>query len=167
MNGVAQVDVQGFIRDYVRGRKWTARFLRQFSEDDLSLEPGPGSMPLRDQIQQIRQSDSFLVSLLSDVTPNPALMKQTFDTSSLASCMAFLKEGMDAVTAAAQNAPVEMWLEEVEPFGPEWRATRGQLVYLMLDHETHHRGQITVYLRVAGKTPAVIWEPVPDSVFDL
>lgn len=167
MHGIAQVNVQGFIRDYIRGRKWTARFVRQFSEEDLGLEPGPGSMPLRDQIQQIRQSDLFLVSLLSDVTPNPALMKQTFDTSSLASCMAFLKEGMDAVVAAAQNAPEELWLEEVEPFGPEWRGTRGQLVYLMVDHETHHRGQITVYLRVAGKTPAVIWEPVPDSVFDL
>lgn len=167
MNGVAQVDVKGFVSDYLRARKWTARLLRQFTDEDLSLSPGPGSMALREQFMQICQSDVFVVSLLKDVTPDPSLMHRTFDCDTIAKCMACLKEGLDNVTAAAEAAPGELWQEEVEPFGPAWRATRGQLAYLMIDHESHHRGQITVYLRVAGKTPPIIWEPVPDSVFEV
>jgi uncharacterized damage-inducible protein DinB len=33
------------------------------------------------------------------------------------------------------------------------KATRGQLLVKGFEHQTHHRGQATVYLRLKGVTP--------------
>jgi len=167
MYGVAEVDIQGYIKDFTRSRLWTARLVRQFTDAELDLRPAEGSLSTREQILQIRQSDNLVVSLLTDLTPNPASMKNPHDVSTISASLTSLKEGLAAVTRAAEQVSPEMLLEEVEPFGPQWRMTRGQLLYLMIDHESHHRGQLTVYLRVAGKVPPVIWEPVDEKVFDL
>ena len=167
MRGIEEISLDGLKDDLTRSRRWTARFVRQFEDKEMDLRPGEGSMPTRDQVKQIRQSDELMVSLLTDAVPNPALMKTEFNCDTVALCLAALKEGLDKVLAAVEKATPELLLEQVEPFGPEWRMTRGQLLYLMMDHESHHRGQIAVYLRVAGKKPAVIWEPMDDKVFDL
>ena len=167
MRGVAQIDPAGFVQDYTRSRMWTARFVRQFDEKDLDLTPGPGSMPTRDQIKQICQSDNFVLSLLNDEVPSSDAFKKEFDVSSLKACMASLKSTLDQVLTAAKGVNAEKWNEVVEPFGPDWKMTRAQLVYLMIDHESHHRGQLAVYLRVAGKTPEMLWNPVDESVFSI
>jgi uncharacterized damage-inducible protein DinB len=167
MRGVAKVDLEGLKSDYTRAREWTARFVRQFDDKDMDLRPGEGSMPTRDQIKQIRQSDEFVLSLLNDDTPNPGVMKNEFNTDTVASSITALKDGLDKVLEAINGCNPDRLQEKVTPFGPEWEMTRGQWLYLMIDHESHHRGQLVVYLRIAGKTPAVIWEPVNESVFEL
>ena len=100
MRGVAEIDPDGFLQDYTRSRMWTARFVRQFEEKDLDLTPGQGSMPTRDQINQICQSDNFVLSLLKDEVPSSETFKKDFDVSSLKACMASLKSNLDDVLAA-------------------------------------------------------------------
>ena len=167
MRGVGKVNLDGFIDDYTRSRRWTARFVKQLEDKDMALRPGEGSMPTRDQVKQIRQSDELVIGLLGEGAPDPSVMKAEFDTDTVASSLAVLKDGLDRIVAAAKACPADRLLEEVTPFGPDWKLTRGQLLYLMIDHESHHRGQLVVYLRAAGKTPEVIWEPADDSVFAL
>ncbi|MER1986262.1 MAG: DinB family protein [Solibacillus sp.] len=49
----------------------------------------------------------------------------------------------------------EQLLEEVSLFGS--MMPRGQLLRLLIDHQTHHRGQMTVLIRQAGlKVPPVM-----------
>lgn len=166
MKGIAQVDPAGFVADFTRSRLWTARVVRQFADADLDITPGPGSMPTRDQIRQVCQSDNFLASVMTDAVPTTAKFQRDYDVSTVAACMKSLRTSLDEVRESITTNTVA-WDEEVEPFGPDWRLSRGQLGYLMIDHEAHHRGQLTVYLRVAGKTPVTLYEPVNEQIFDL
>lgn len=166
MKGIAQIDVAGFIADYTRSRYWTARIVREFEDKDLALEPGPGSMTTAAQVLQIRQCDNFMLSVLGDDVPTHEAFNKEFDVSSIEACLASLKTGLAEVTALAKTLSADKWKEEVSPFGPEWTLSRGQMSYLMIDHEAHHRGQLTVYLRVAGKTPPVLFAPVDETIFE-
>ncbi len=163
MRGVAQVNPAGFCDDFMRQALWTARLVKSFNDDDLKVRPGEGSMTASEQIQQICASDNFTKSVLSDEQVAHSAFERQFDVSTVKAALASIKLMISEVTEAAQKATPEFWLEEIEPFGPEWRMTRGQVAYLMIDHDAHHRGQLTVYLRVAGKTPPMLYDPVNEN----
>ena len=56
----------------------------------------------------------------------------------------------------------EMLLEEVDSFGTS--TPRGALLRTLIDHQTHHRGQMTVLLRQAGlPVPGVMGPTQEDS----
>ena len=48
-----------------------------------------------------------------------------------------------------------------EMYGEKW--ARGQTLRILLDHETHHRGQMTVLLRQAGETVPGIFGPAKEE----
>lgn len=163
MRGISQVDPAGFVDDFKRQSLWTARLVKSFSDEDLAVRPGEGSMTAADQIQQICASDNFTKSVLSDKQVELSSFERKFDVSTVKTALASIKQMIGEVTEAAQNATPEFWLDKIEPFGPEWRMTRGQIAYLMIDHDAHHRGQLTVYLRVTGKTPPMLYDPVNEN----
>lgn len=53
-----------------------------------------------------------------------------------------------------------MLLEEVAGFGGP--TPRGKLLRALIDHQTHHRGQMTVLLRQAGLTVPPIMGPTQE-----
>lgn len=62
---------------------------------------------------------------------------------------------IEAYTNEVGTLTDEQMLEEVQAFGGTM--PRGQLLRLVIDHQTHHRGQMTVLLRQAGlKVPPVM-----------
>ncbi len=163
MRGIAQVDPAGFIDDFKRQALWTARLVKSFTNEDLAVRPAEGSMTAADQIHQICASDNFTKSVLSDQQVAHTAFERKFDVTTVKAALGSIKQMIGEVTAAAQSATPEFWQEQIEPFGPEWRMTRGQVAYLMIDHDAHHRGQLTVYLRVAGKTPPTLYDPVNEN----
>ena len=67
---------------------------------------------------------------------------------------------IDAYKTEAAKLTDEMLLEEVTGFaGP---VARGKLLRDFIDHQTHHRGQMTVLLRQAGLTVPGIMGPTKE-----
>jgi uncharacterized damage-inducible protein DinB len=65
--------------------------------------------------------------------------------------IAILQEGFANVAAALENLKPEQLEEPVKFFaGP---MNKRQIMTLLNDHHTHHRGQIIVYLRLKGVKP--------------
>lgn len=59
------------------------------------------------------------------------------------------KKIVEAVkTEAKTNLTDDRMIEKIQSFAGE--TTRGVLLHKLLDHQTHHRGQMTVLLRQAG-----------------
>ncbi|MEY4609908.1 MAG: hypothetical protein RL246_227, partial [Bacteroidota bacterium] len=54
--------------------------------------------------------------------------------------------------AAIKNSSEDKWNEPIKLFG-RFDATRLQAINKCFEHQTHHRGQTTVYIRLAGGTP--------------
>lgn len=163
MRGIAAVDAAGFVADFKLRSLWTARLVREFSDADLALRPAEGSMSTAEQILQICGSNNFLKQVLSSAPVDVSAFRREFDISTVDKALAAIQQMMGEVEAAVQSMPAEAWTEMISPFGPDWSLTRGQVAYLMLEHETHHRGQLTVYLRTAGKTPPVLYHPVDET----
>jgi uncharacterized damage-inducible protein DinB len=51
-----------------------------------------------------------------------------------------------------KNFPDAKWVEMIKLFN-RFDVTRGQVIDKAFEHQTHHRGQTTVYIRMAGATP--------------
>lgn len=65
--------------------------------------------------------------------------------------MTVLNEGFENALLAFKNISMEELDDEVEFFaGP---MTKRQIIHLMNDHLTHHRGQLIIYLRMKGIKP--------------
>lgn len=61
----------------------------------------------------------------------------------------------EAYRKEAEKLTDEQMAEEVDSFGGQME--RGKLLRMLIDHQTHHRGQMTVLLRQAGlKVPPVM-----------
>ena len=62
--------------------------------------------------------------------------------------------GLVAIFAinAIKNVPDAKLAESVKLFG-RFELTKGQAMDKAFEHQTHHRGQATVYIRLAGATP--------------
>ena len=69
------------------------------------------------------------------------------------------------MTAYEREVPTltdEQLLEEVPAFGGAM--PRGKLLRLAIDHQTHHRGQMTVLLRQAGLSVPPVMGPTKEMV---
>jgi uncharacterized damage-inducible protein DinB len=86
------------------------------------------------------------------IGPPPASMKDVIATYQSVS-EAILK-GVDAWS----DSDLE---REDEMYGEIWR--RGQSLFVLLVHQTHHRGQMTVLMRQAGLTVPSIYGPVKEG----
>ena len=51
-----------------------------------------------------------------------------------------------------QQLTAEQWAQQVQLFG-QFTMSREQAIQKCFEHQTHHRGQTTVYLRLAGAIP--------------
>lgn len=62
-----------------------------------------------------------------------------------------VEESYDAVIASLAGLDDAKMIEPVQFFNS--KLTRITVLGIALDHQTHHRGQTTVYLRLKGVTP--------------
>ncbi|MBC8367099.1 DinB family protein [bacterium] len=74
--------------------------------------------------------------------------------------------GYDAVVSEFKAAVKSNWTDESletvdDMYGMKW--PRGLTLGILLDHEVHHRGQMTVLMRLAGLTVPGIYGPSKDE----
>lgn len=167
MTGFQPTSPADFSRDFESQAYKTARLIRVFDDADMTLRPGPGSMSTAEQINQIISSDNFLKLLAEGSVVDRHGFERSFSINSVRDAIIAVRQMVVEVTTALELCPQETWDEVVEPFGPEYKMTRGQLAYVMLDHESHHRGQLSVYARVAGKVPPLLYDPVGPEVLEV
>ena len=60
--------------------------------------------------------------------------------------------GYDFVIAGIKGLSDEALAEPVTLFG-RFEMTKGQALAKLFEHQTHHRGQTTIYIRLAGVKP--------------
>jgi uncharacterized damage-inducible protein DinB len=77
--------------------------------------------------------------------------------------VAAYKKSAENVKEEVEKLTDEQLVETVESFGRQ--VSRGALLRSMIDHQTHHRGQMTVLLRQAGlKVPGVMGPTKEDQI---
>lgn len=77
-----------------------------------------------------------------------------------------IAEKYEAVSKAALEAVTTQWVdanltEEVEMYGMQW--AKGVVLNVLISHQAHHRGQITVLMRQAGLKPPSVYGPIREE----
>ena len=129
------------------------------TEEDSGFSPKEGMFTVAQQVAHVAITvDWFLEPL---VTGNSFDMdfeshwKTVLPITSLASARNWLKESIDRSIAKIES----MTTEELSSPLPEGPVMGGQPKYTVMsgitDHTAHHRGALTVYARLLGKTPSM------------
>jgi uncharacterized damage-inducible protein DinB len=136
-NGQSKADET--IKDWERAKAYTKEYLDAMSEGSYTLKPTPEMRSFADQMLHLSDTNfAFAASATGASIPVE---------------MVGLEKSADKSKATVlKKLSVLQLTEKVKLFG-KFDLTKGQVFEKAFEHQTHQRGQTTVYLRLAGVTP--------------
>lgn len=140
------------IADWQRAKNYTKAYLDAMPEDGYGFKPTPEMRSFAGQMLHLADGNYFLVGAAAG-KPGP-LGKQSAEKTVAQTKEATTKAAMDSydyVINALQNATAAQLQEIVKVGGKD--ITKQVAFNKAFEHQTHHRGQATVYLRLKGVTP--------------
>ena len=152
------------LESYRRESATTLRILRAFPATHAELRPHPTS----NSAQQIAWTFAIENALIAAALRNELRMPPDFPSMPNAweDCVDAYERGVERVTALLEGARDEA-LAELVPFmtGPRefGDVSKLYLCTLMLNDSIHHRGQLSVYLRMSGAKVPSIYGPSRDE----
>ena len=153
-----------FLKTLEREYETTLRLLRAYPEGKIDLKPAEKSRPARDVIWTLVTSSGVIADLIEGklnfekmkIKP-PATMREILST--------YEKNHRDTV-AKVRGTPEEDFNKMVSfMVAPKKMGDvrRGDALWFVLSDGIHHRGQLSVYMRIAGAKVPSIYGPTADE----
>lgn len=143
------------ITEWTRAKAYTKEYLDAMPEDGLGFKPTPDIRSFAEQMLHFTAAN-FLFANLATGVANPYngknLEKMDEYKKSKAALSAIVMESYDFVISSIKKMDLSKGGEEIDLFG-RFKATRAVTIEKAFEHQTHHRGQTTIYLRLKGVTP--------------
>ena len=144
----------------------TRRVFERVPEDKLSWAPHPKSMSLGQLALHIAGLPRGIVELISELTVEAPVVPLP-EATSIDEVVSTLNDGVDAATSklSAWGDPglMEEWTMTRQGEAV-LRLTRAEMVRtIMLNQLYHHRGQLTVYLRLLDVPLPPVYGPTADE----
>jgi uncharacterized damage-inducible protein DinB len=138
-----------------RAKKWTLDYIDAMPENALSYKPTPEVRSFAEQMLHLAFWNYGLMEAAGGKA-NPYGKKQetlekSTDVKTKAALRKLVEESYDNVLGMIAGLDEAKMLEQVAFF--KSKVTRLMAFSIALDHQTHHRGQTTIYLRLKGVTP--------------
>ncbi len=143
------VFIKEFEKKWKNAAEYTIEMAEAMPEEFYDFKPAEDSRTFEDQLLHMMSNMVWLSSsYLSNSTFSGDLKKEDYTKEEI---VALLKEATNFSAQVVSNMVAGDLEHEVDFFaGP---MTKRQILVLMNDHLTHHRGQIIVYLRIKGIKP--------------
>jgi uncharacterized damage-inducible protein DinB len=154
----AQFTQSQMIAEWQRAKLYTKSYLDAMPEDGYGFKPTPEIRSFAQQMLHIADANYVLATVASG-KPNPigetlandGLLEKTASPTKEATTKAVM-DSYDWVISTLQNMTPDQ-LQEITKFGKHDNITRSGLFGKAFEHQTHQRGQTTIYLRLKGVTP--------------
>ncbi len=152
--------VANFLEVWRRESECTARVIGALSDEalsyrahDRSRSAGELAWHLVTAVREIGKHAGLVVNGPAKDTPMPRTVREI--------CSAYEK-----AAASMADAIEGSWFDgtlsvEDQVYGESW--PRGKTLFVLLCHEIHHRGQLTLLLREAGLAVPAVYGPSGDS----
>ena len=143
------------VKDWERAKAYTVLYLNTMPADKYSFRPVDSvKRSFAQQMLHLASGNIFLMSKASDQPP-PAFFAFDLDHSATAqtkdSVMYYVTASYDYCINAVKTSDVAKWGEIKDVFG--FKETRFAMLEKVFEHQTHHRGQTTIYIRLQGIKP--------------
>jgi uncharacterized damage-inducible protein DinB len=156
-SAIAQFTQPEMIAEWQRAKTYTKAYLDAMPEDGYAFKPTQEIRSFAQQLLHLSDANYIFATSASD-KPNPVgdtgpahnVNEKTVSPTKEATTKAVM-DSYDWVIATLQNMTPDQ-LRETVKFGKH-DITRSGLFGKAFEHQTHHRGQATIYLRLKGVTP--------------
>jgi uncharacterized damage-inducible protein DinB len=153
----AQFTQSQMIAEWQRAKQYTKSYLDAMPEDGYSFKPTPETRSFAQQMLHLADADYMFATVAGD-KPNPVadvlsshnVLEKMMSPTKEAVTKAVM-DSYDWVISVLQNMTPHQ-LQEATKFGKH-DIMRSALFGKAFEHQTHQRGQTTIYLRLKGITP--------------
>ncbi len=147
----AQTPKENILKDWERARAYTKEYLDAMPESGYALKPTKEMRSFAGQMLHLADANYGIVGTATEVAPTAKDLEKSNDVAK-ASVTEKVLASYDFAINAIKNYPDAKWGEMIKLFN-RFDVKRGQVIDKAFEHQTHHRGQTTVYIRLAGATP--------------
>lgn len=139
--------------DWQRAKEYTKEYLDVMSEEGMSYKPTPDIRSFADQMLHLANANYNFGAIVSGKA-NPMQGKKMEEMADLKTKAALTKAVMDSYDFVidAVKGMSDAQLAETVKMGPR-EMTREVALAKAFEHQTHHRGQCTIYIRMKGIKP--------------
>ncbi len=134
------------------------RVLRVFEESDSTFTPAEGTMSVAQQVAHVAHTALWFRDGAFKGSFNlnfEAHMQKVYTFDSLENAVTYLDDAFQQVITSLEEVDDD-WLAELTPPGPILgNMPRYAVLMATDDHTAHHRGALSVYARLLGKTPPI------------
>lgn len=142
------------VADWTRARDYTKEYLDAMPEDGVGFKPTPDIRSFAEQMLHLANGNFAIGATAAGVT-NPQQgknLEKLDEFKTKAALTKIVMESYDFVINSVKGVDVKKLDESVKLFG-RFEMTRAVAMDKGFEHQTHHRGQTTIYLRLKGVKP--------------
>ncbi|NQX42284.1 Uncharacterized damage-inducible protein DinB (forms a four-helix bundle) [Pedobacter steynii] len=149
----AQEKATDMVKDWERSKAYTKEYLDAMPESGYALKPTPEMRSFAEQVLHLGDANYAFASAATG-TKSPIGQGELEKTSdkSKANVSKLVLESYDFVIDQIKKAP-EAQLDETTKLFGKFEMSKRMALAKAFEHQAHHRGQATVYLRLAGVKP--------------
>ncbi len=145
--------IGGLVAEWTRAKNWTKEYIDKMPEDAMSFKPIPEVRSFAEQMLHLA-SANFFYGVRGTGAANPYQGKDLNKMDEHKTKAGLMKVVMESYDFVINN------IAKLEPAKLEERSVargmnipRAEFLVMGFEHQTHHRGQTTIYLRMKGVTP--------------
>jgi uncharacterized damage-inducible protein DinB len=145
------------IKDWERAKAYTIEYLNTMPANKYSFKPNDSVRVFAEQMLHLATANVYYMFNANDMQP-PSWLSRELQTRATAqnkdSVMYYVTASYDFAIKAVQNSDTSKWgeIKKIMAFGGS-SATRFALMNKAFEHQSHHRGQTTIYIRMLGIKP--------------
>ncbi|MBS1810986.1 MAG: damage-inducible protein DinB [Acidobacteria bacterium] len=145
------------IADWTRAKDYTKEYLDAMPEDGTNYKPNAQDKDQRSFAEQMLHftAANFMFASLATGAANPYQgknLEKMDEYKTKAALSKVVLESYDFMIAAVKNFDLSKANEPLKLFN-RFDSTRSGVIAAAFEHQTHHRGQTTVYIRMKGVKP--------------
>ena len=143
------------VKEWERSKAYTIDYLNTMPANKYSFKAHDSIRSFAQQMLHLAQANVFFLSLATDLKA-PSFgsdREKSASAQTKDSVMYYVTTSYDYAINAVKSADISKWAEKKKlPFGG-YEETRFALLLKAIEHQAHHRGQTTIYIRLQGIKP--------------
>jgi uncharacterized damage-inducible protein DinB len=145
--------IDDMVKEWERAKAYTKEYLDVMPESGYALKPTPEMRSFAEQMLHITDANYGFATAATDAqSPAGYGASEKSPDKSKANVTKLVLASYDFVIANIKKLTPAQLSEQVKVFN-QFEMTRVTALAKAFEHQTHHRGQTTVYIRMAKATP--------------
>ncbi|TDE18609.1 DinB family protein [Dyadobacter psychrotolerans] len=147
----AQVTQDYQIAEWERAKVYTKEYLDAMPEDGYKFKPTPEMRSFAEQMDHLADANFAMAAAASGQKSPMTGSAEKMPDQSKAAVTKVVLDSYDFMIASIKATPAADYGKAIKLFGMDTKS--GIAFDKAFEHQTHHRGQTTVYIRLKGVKP--------------